>query len=97
MQRELSKLRIVEIGENGVRPLADAVMLLADDGQTVSMGVTTLQPEVVVSSDVEAELTEGMEREVRIDELVSEYRPTMDPEVLRSWAAELVSKLAARR
>jgi hypothetical protein len=97
MQQELSKLRIVEVGENGVRPLADAMMLLSEDGQTVSLGVTSLQADVVVSSDVEAELTEGMGREVRIDELVSEYRPTMGEDVLRVWAAELVSKLAARR
>jgi hypothetical protein len=95
--QELNKLRLVEIGENGVRPLADAMIVLADDGQTISLGVTTLQPEVVVSSDMDAELTEGMRREVRIDELVAEYRPSMHEDVLRSWANELVSALAARR
>ncbi|MEU7278746.1 hypothetical protein AB0A69_08225 [Streptomyces sp. NPDC045431] len=95
--KELSKLRIVAVGADGVRPLADAMMLLAEDGQTVSLGVTSLQADVVVSSDVEAELTDGMQREVRIDELVREYRPSMPADVLHSWAAELVSTLAARR
>jgi hypothetical protein len=95
--QELNRLRLVQMGEDGVRPLADAAILLGDDGQTVSLGVTALDPSVVVSSDVDAELTTGMEREVRIDELVAEYRPAMGEDVLRSWAAELVSKLAARR
>ncbi|MFC8428583.1 hypothetical protein [Streptomyces sp. NPDC057253] len=94
--QELNRLRLVEIGEDGVRPLADAAILLGDDGQTVSLGVTTLHPSVVVSADVDAELTAGMEREVRIDKLVAEYRPTMPDDVLRSWAADLVSTLAAR-
>ncbi|MFF7750398.1 hypothetical protein ACFZCP_14220 [Streptomyces sp. NPDC007971] len=94
--QELNRLRLVKIGEDGVRPLADAAILLGDDGQTVSLGITTLDPSVVVSADVDAELTAGMEREVRIDELVAEYRPTMSDDVLRSWAADLVSTLAAR-
>lgn len=94
--RELNKLRLVEIGEDGVRPLADAMILLAEDGQTVSLGVTALQPEVMVSADMDAELSEGMARQVRIDELVREYRPSMPNEVMRTWAADLVSTLAAR-
>ncbi|MFK0015694.1 hypothetical protein [Streptomyces sp. NPDC091027] len=95
--QDLNKLRIVQVGTDGVRPLADAMMMLAEDGRTVFLGVTSLQADVVVSSDVDAELTEGMGREVRIDELVSEYRPTMDPDVMRKWAAELVSLLAGQR
>ncbi|MGD6750400.1 hypothetical protein [Streptomyces sp. BH105] len=95
--QELNKVRLVQIGAEGVRPLADAAILLAEDGQTVKLGITTLQSDIEVSQDSDDELTEGMQRQVRIDEMIAQYRPTMGEDVMRSWASELVSLLAARR
>lgn len=72
-------------------------MLLADDGESVSLGVTTLQPDIEVSADVDADLSDGVARQLRINDLVKEYSSTMEPEAMRKWAADLVSTLAARR
>ncbi|MET9119885.1 hypothetical protein [Streptomyces sp. NPDC004528] len=91
--QEFQKVRLVRIGEGGVSPVADVAMLLLDDG-SVGLGVTSLSPEIEVSTDVDQELTEGLSRKLRIRALASEYRPTMDLDVMRAWAAELVSELA---
>lgn len=93
MLEELQKLRVVQVGQSGVRDLADVMMVLTEDG-SVALGITTLCTDIVVADSVDDELSNGMQQQLRIHELTKEYNPGMDLEAHRAWAAELVSLLA---
>lgn len=94
---EFQKLRLYQVQADGIRTLADTAVILSDDGESVSLAITTYQPDIEVSEDVDAELPAGMEHKLRIDELVREYTPTMPEDDLRAWAIKLVSVLTVPR
>ncbi|MFD6934702.1 hypothetical protein ACFWAP_00905 [Streptomyces goshikiensis] len=93
--QQIQKLRLVRLTMEGVTALADVAQILTDAGE-LSLAITTFSSDVEVAEPgADTQLTEGMERKLRIRELMREYQPAMREDEMRTWAMSLVSELEA--